>query len=72
MQQLLNEQHKRREQKITTEEKTKKIKSKGDASTQERKSSEEQERNKGEDIENLVKKLKAKSSKDSIKKPLRR
>jgi hypothetical protein len=72
MQQLLNEQHKRREQKITTEEKTKKIKSKGDASTQERESSEEQERNKGEDIENLVKKLKAKSSKDSIKKPLRR
>jgi hypothetical protein len=62
MQQLLNEQHKRREQKITSEEKTKKLK---------RTSSSAEESN-GADIDNLVKKLKAKSSKDSIKKPLRR
>jgi hypothetical protein len=70
MQSLLNEQHKRRQEKMRREEKAKR----SGAASGPGGSSEEIETNgngAGE-IESLVKKLKAKSSKDSVKKPLRR
>jgi hypothetical protein len=66
MQSLLNEQHKRRQEKMRTEEKEQKKKKSRGAAVEA-----DQSETNGVEIENLVKKLKAKSSKDSVKKPLR-